>query len=292
MSHRLYVLVRMLLGVYLMVHFAQLFPFAAELFSNAGLLTASNSPLTQQVPNLLSWFTSTTAAKAAIGSGVALSVLLVVGKGDRVAALLLWLLWATLLQRMPLLSNPSIPYVGWMLLVHAVLPRRQPQSPFVVDDNTPKWHVPRKVWGLGFALLMVGYSFSGLTKCASPSWADGSALLHVLQSPLARPHALTTWMVEHPVLLTASTYGVLALELLAAPLSLSRRLRPWVWLSFVAMHLGIVVLVDFADLTLGMLLMHALTFDEDWLQMLRRRWGQSSASTAALSPSHAPANAA
>jgi hypothetical protein len=38
----------------------------------------------------------------------------------------------------------------------------------------------------------------------------------------------------------------------------------------VMMHAGLVVVVDFADLSLGMLLLHAFTFDPAWLARWRR----------------------
>ena len=37
----------------------------------------------------------------------------------------------------------------------------------------------------------------------------------------------------------------------------------------VIMHLGILVLIDFADLTCGMLMVHAFTFDPAWLRTRR-----------------------
>jgi predicted DCC family thiol-disulfide oxidoreductase YuxK len=40
-------------------------------------------------------------------------------------------------------------------------------------------------------------------------------------------------------------------------------------LAMIAMHLGILLLVDFADLTLGMLMIHAFTFDASWLKPSR-----------------------
>jgi hypothetical protein len=44
-------------------------------------------------------------------------------------------------------------------------------------------------------------------------------------------------------------------ELLVAPLALIRRLRPWLWLALTGMHLGLMALIDFADLSLGMLML-------------------------------------
>jgi|GEM_PF-5184698 len=35
----------------------------------------------------------------------------------------------------------------------------------------------------------------------------------------------------------------------------------------VVLHIGIIFVVDFADLSLGMLMVHAFTFDRKWLTM-------------------------
>ncbi|MDH3442795.1 MAG: DCC1-like thiol-disulfide oxidoreductase family protein, partial [Deltaproteobacteria bacterium] len=57
----------------------------------------------------------------------------------------------------------------------------------------------------------------------------------------------------------------LCLELLYAPLALFHRVRPWIWLLTVMLHLGLLTLIDFADLSLGMLFFHAFTFDPAWI---------------------------
>ncbi|MEZ4465302.1 MAG: hypothetical protein R3F43_12660 [bacterium] len=48
------------------------------------------------------------------------------------------------------------------------------------------------------------------------------------------------------------------------------RLRPWSWLSLVGLHLGILASVQFAELTLGMLVVHLFAFDPAWLPRRRR----------------------
>jgi hypothetical protein len=73
--------------------------------------------------------------------------------------------------------------------------------------------------------------------------------------------------------LSVGTWATLAFELLFAPLALSRRLRPWIWMLGLAMHLGLMVLIDFADLSLGMVMLHLFTFDPAWLgRMAVKRW--------------------
>jgi hypothetical protein len=63
---------------------------------------------------------------------------------------------------------------------------------------------------------------------------------------------------------------VLALELLAFPLALFRPTRKWIWLGIVGMHLGILCIVDFADLTTGMLMIHLFTYNPSWFPRVHR----------------------
>ena len=50
---RTWAALRLFLGGYLLVHFAQLLPWASEVFSSAGMDTAAHSPLFAYVPSLL-----------------------------------------------------------------------------------------------------------------------------------------------------------------------------------------------------------------------------------------------
>lgn len=126
--------------------------------------------------------------------------------------------------------------------------------------------MPQSAFALLWILLAVGYSYSGYTKLMSPSWVDGSAFTRVLENPLARPTALRGLLLAlPPVSLRIATWTALALELTFAPLALLRRARPWIWAAMVGLHAGLLLLVSFADLTAGMLLVHLFTFDPAWL---------------------------
>jgi predicted DCC family thiol-disulfide oxidoreductase YuxK len=69
-----------------------------------------------------------------------------------------------------------------------------------------------------------------------------------------------------PIFLKLATWSALALELGFAPLALLRRLRHPIWLAMVIMHLGLLCLVNFSDLTWGMLVLHFFTFDPGWIR--------------------------
>jgi predicted DCC family thiol-disulfide oxidoreductase YuxK len=55
-------------------------------------------------------------------------------------------------------------------------------------------------------------------------------------------------------------------ELTFAPLALIGRLRPWVWSLMLVMHLSLIGVIDFADLSLAMVVPHLFTFNPAWVR--------------------------
>lgn len=264
-----YSLFRFLLGAYLLAHFALLLPFGAELFSSAGVLPeAALSPLARLFPNVLAWLDPPWLVAALLWLGVVASAFLTIGLRARTAALVAWYLLACLFGRNPLIANPSLPYVGWMLVALALLPPAPYGSRDAAGRVDPDggWRMPPGIFLAAWVALGVGYGYSGYTKLVSPSWIDGTALARVLENPLARPGLLREALLALPEgLLRTATWGALALELAFAPLALVRRLRPLAWGALLLMHLGLIALIDFAELSLGMVLAHLFTFDPAWI---------------------------
>jgi predicted DCC family thiol-disulfide oxidoreductase YuxK len=270
-----YSVFRATLGTYLFVHFAQLMPWGAEMFSNRGMLPdGAASPLLRLFPNILALYDSPAFVMALLVFAAGASLLFAIGLYDRAAAIALWYALACLFGRNPLIANPSLPYVGLLLLAHACLPRA-PYGSFERRgqiDPGGGWRAPQEIYLVVWILMALGYSYSGYTKLISPSWVDGTALGRVLDNPLARPGAMRDALLAlPPAFLRAATWGALALELLFAPLALSRKLRPWLWAAMLTMHLGLISLIDFADLSLGMVMLHLFTFDPGWVKPLRTK---------------------
>lgn len=257
---------RALLGGYLVVHFAALLPWAAEVFSSAGMATAAHSPLFPFVPSPLWVFPGAAGATACVAAGAASAVALALGVRDRLAAgVALWML-ACLFAANPLIANPSLPHVGWLLLAHTQIPSGPSLGALWRDPWAGRgWRLPPAIFAAGWVVMAVAYGYSGWTKLSAESWRDGTAMAYVLANPLARPTALRLWLLDHPALLAAATWGALGLELAAPALALSRRARPWLWAALLALQLGLLALLDFADLTWGMLVLQAWTFDPAWL---------------------------
>lgn len=268
-----YSVFRAALGLYLALHFAQLLAWGGELFSNSGVLPdAAASPLAFLFPNALSFFDSPALVSLLLAVGVALGLLLALGAWDRAAALGLAYLQACLLGRNPLISNPAIPFIGWVLLAHACLPRAPYGSWRARGRADPRgdWTLPPELFLAAWVVMSLAYTYSGYYKLLSPSWLDGSALARVLENPLARPGPLRDALLGLPPLVLAlKTWGALGLELLFAPLALFARVRPWLWLAMLGLHLGLLALVAFADLTAGMLLLHWFASDPAWLPASR-----------------------
>lgn len=256
---------RILLGLYLTVHFVQLLPYGAELFSREGIFPDPAVNLTYGLfPNPLALWDGPRTVTLFLAVLAGLSVIFALGLARRVAALLLWFGWAALFHRNNLISNPSIPYVGLLLLLTTLVPpgeRLRPGRKRPAAD----WSFPASVWWTAWLVLAAGYTYSGLVKLGSPSWLDGSALSHVLENPLARPNVLRELLLGLPrPVLTLLTWSALGVEILALPLSVHRWTRLASWASLVALQLGILSVVSFADLTAGMLLAHLFVVDPAW----------------------------
>ncbi|CAF1405284.1 unnamed protein product [Rotaria magnacalcarata] len=257
-------------GSYLTIHFINLVPYANELFGRSGMIADPQwNPTYGYFPNIIHWIDySPKLLSIFIITLTFLSVAFALRLfTPRVIALLLWYGWACLLNRNVLILNPGIPYVGLLLLAFSLIKFTNS------DNNSTENHevnispevFPWLYWG-GWALYALGYTISGLHKLQSPSWIDGSALSHVLKSPLSRDNHLCHVLLEaNPIILQISTWASLFAEISFVPLGLFYHTRKLYWFAFLALHLGVLLLVNFTDLTFGILAMHFFLFDPRWL---------------------------
>jgi predicted DCC family thiol-disulfide oxidoreductase YuxK len=259
---------RVTLGLYLLYHFLSLLPWGPELFSSKGVLPQGEmSPVFHLFPNVFLLWDSPLFVQACLLAAAIFSVFLTIGKCDRVMAVLVWYVWACLYGRNPLIGNPSLPFIGWLLLAYALIPSVSALEELSsISEDAGSWRLPGDIFAAAWILMALAYSYSGYCKLISPSWMDGTALRHVLSNPLARDTVLRTSLLALPACwLKAATWAGLFLELAFAPLALFRPLRPFLWLAMVGLHLGLLVLVNFSDLTIGMLMLHFFTFDPAWI---------------------------
>ena len=260
---RAYAVFRILLGVYLLVHFVHLAPWSAELFSRQGMLPdASASPLFGLLPNVLALSDAPFSVGVLLAAASGAAILLIAGKYDKPAALLMWYVLACIYARNPLIANPGLPYLGWMLLAHVLVPTAWLRAHIWAEHASP-----RPIFIAAWIVLALSYSYSGYTKLLSPSWVSGDTIAYVLANPLARDYFLREIFLAMPDgVLRALTWFVMYVELLFAPLALAQRLRPVLWTAMLIVQLGFLMLLNFGDLTTPMLLFHLLTFDPAWVR--------------------------
>jgi hypothetical protein len=178
-----YSLFRALLGIYLFVHFAHLLPWSTELFSSAGMIPdGRDSPLLLLFPNILAVIDHPAFIMSFLAAAAVASLLFCVGYRDKWAAAFIWFTLACLFGRNPLIANPSLPYVGWMLLAHLFIPAA-PYGSWAARGRTDPdngWRMPAPIFLAAWIVLALSYSYSGYTKLFSPSWVDGTNVAHVL----------------------------------------------------------------------------------------------------------------
>jgi predicted DCC family thiol-disulfide oxidoreductase YuxK len=268
-------LFRIALGIYLTVHFAQLIPYAAELFSAAGALADPTlSPLFKILPSPFWVSDSPAMATALLTLACVASLSFCLGYRRKLSAALLAYLWAVFFCRNPLIANPSLAYVSLMLVLSLLIPNHEAAR---LGKTEPRqWFFPSGAYVTAWLLLAVGYTFSGLIKLQSPSWVDGTALIHLAENPLARPGFLRDSLLSLPDgMLHLLTWASLAGELLFLPLSFCKKGRLIAWTVMLGMHLGILLVVDFFDLTAAMVLIHLFVFDPDWLPARKKVQGRT-----------------
>lgn len=265
-----YSLYRYLFGLYLFIHFFHLLPWTHELFSNQGMIPDKTlSPLIHLFPNMLALSDQPEVTAMMALSGMLAALFFMIGKWDKLSAGILWYLLACFLGRNPLIANPSLPFVGWLLLAHLFLPQSPYGSLSARNRIDPRgnWEMPRSIFLASWCVMAIAYTYSGFLKLSSPSWIDGTAFIHLLQNPLARCNGLPEILSDLPlVLLKSLTWGALALEIGFVFFALFNPVRLWIWSAMLLMHVGLLCLIDFADLSLGMIFFHFFTFNPGWVK--------------------------
>jgi len=268
----LYSFFRVGLGLYICIHFAHLIPWAMEVFGQGGLVSESqHSPFIGVLPNPLALFDNQWVLNVLLVLGAACGAFIAAGKWDRVAAVISAVILAWLYQRNPLIANPSLPLVGWMLLAHCFVKQTGIGTAKKLNVDY-SWKLPNHIWIAAWVVLAVAYTYSGYTKLLSPSWVDGTAIGIVLENPLARDHFFRHLLLSFdPWVLQWLTWGVTAIELLFVLLILYKPLRIFAWTFMLFVQFGFLVFLNFADLTFPMLLIHLLTFDPTWIKQKARK---------------------
>ena len=256
---------RVIFGLYLILHTSCLFIYAPDVFGRTGMLPDPSLNFTYgYFPDPLYFIDSPTAIYGVFTLFLLLSACFVFGIYRRTVSFILWFLWAALYNRNNFILNPGIMPVGWLLLACTLIPKGEVWC--LGKPIDPKWRMPKEIfWGC-WIVMAVTYSISGILKAPSSSWHDGSAVYFSTDQMHGRDWWLTDYFLSLPtVVIHYITWTTLALEVFFLPLSTFKAGRAIAWCGMVAMHVSLLFLMIFIDLTLGALMFHVFTFDRSWL---------------------------
>jgi sterol desaturase/sphingolipid hydroxylase (fatty acid hydroxylase superfamily) len=267
---------RIILGLYLSVHFIHLYFDGTELFSNQGVIPdASILPTYGKIPVFMFYFDDPSIVSIFMMSLIISSILFTFGIYRRLCAAWLFYGWMSLLNRNPLISNPSLGYIGWILLACSCIPKGERLNLFLEEDDESdtsekRWEMPDVIYYGMWIIMGISYTASGFHKLQCQTWRDGTALYYVLTGPLARPNSqIVTLLISNMNIIKLMTYGSLFMEISYLFLGTFCRLRKYYWISSMAFHLGILMTVNFSDLTMGMIMAHLFTFDPEWFYLTK-----------------------
>jgi Vitamin K-dependent gamma-carboxylase len=168
---------------------------------------------------------------------------LVVGFRSRLAATVVWVSLVSFGRRDPWVLNSG----DLMLTVLAFYLMLMPSNAALSVDRWLRrdlrfWEFPaRRVWPLRLIQVQVSimYFFAVWEKVRGTTWNDGTAVSYAFQIGDLERFPVPAFVTDSLVLVSLMTYGTLVIELALAVLVWNGKLRPWLLLAGVALHVGI-----------------------------------------------------
>jgi hypothetical protein len=241
---------RIYTGAYLLYIFATAIPSAAAIWSSEGMVPHATHNLSFGVfPGLLNYFDKPIEVKFFLAALALLSAFFMLGVGRRWAALLLWYGLACLLNRNNMIINPSIPYLGWLLLASSLVPAGEP---WALARQRHGWEMPRLIWMGAWILLAAGFFVSGIDKWQSASWHNGTALEKIMACPLGSLWSTEWSHAVSPAVWRLLTWLVVLMEMACLPLAIFAATRKYAWMLAFGIQLGIMAVLNIFPIVFGM----------------------------------------
>ncbi len=132
------------------------------------------------------------------------------------------------------------------------------------------WEFPRRApWALRLMQVQLSILYlAGLwIKLQGTTWNDGTAVSYAMRISDLTRFPLPGFLIHSALLSNLMTYGTLAIEFSVPILIWNRRLRPWVMLAGVSLHLGIEYSIRVGFFSLAMLTLYLSFLDPAWAEM-------------------------
>ena len=216
------------------------------------------------------------------------SVCLTFGFKSRLSAFVVFVCVVSLTRRNPWVLNSGDIFIRVLSFYMLFMPAGVALS---VDrwlrERHDFWAFPTKpVWPLRLVQVQLSilYVTAVWDKVRGTTWNDGTAVSYAFRIGDLQRFPVPGFVVDSVVLANVLTFGTLAIELSLGILVWNRKLRPWVLLAGVALHLGIdyAVRVGFFSYVVLVAYIAFLPPDtvESWVASVRAWWVRTSAARA------------
>lgn len=256
---------RILFGLFLLIYFLRLLPYSKEIYSSRGILVSASSNLSYNLfPGPLSYFDSPDFIIGFMIVLILLSICFTIGFYRRIASFLLWFGWFSLFNRNNFTIDPSMHFIGWLLLAAIMIPSGEPLSVGIKNKN---WNMNNIIYYGAWIILGAAFMASGIEKLASPSWVDGSALSLILQGFSAKDNLITgLFLLFPPIILQLMTWFSIFVQISVLPLMLFRKTKFLAWSLLFLMFTLIVFTFKLPEIEIAMLIYLLFVFDGRWIR--------------------------
>jgi hypothetical protein len=236
---------RIAFGLVVLAWSISLVPDATSLFTKNGILTdqPNYTGLVGGAWGLLGVFPSKAAMIVLLVALIVASLCLMLGVFSQAAALIVFLGVISFERRDPFVFNSGDVLIRLLAFYLIFAPASAALSlQRFVRDRESFWTFPERApWAMRLIQIQfsVVYLIAVWTKVRGTTWNVGTAVSFALRISDLNRFPVPSFVQNSALISNFFTFGTLALELSLAILVWNRKLRPWVLLAGLSLHLGI-----------------------------------------------------
>ncbi len=238
-------------------------------FSHSGLL--NQGPGGAGTWGVLAVFGSDLAVQVVFAVLLVACIALILGYQTRLAAVLVFVGILSLERRDPYVFNTGDGLIRLLAFYLMLAPAGAALS---LDrrrlGSERFWEFPQRApWALRLMQVQLSILYlAGLwIKLQGTTWNDGTAVSYAARISDLTRFPLPGFLIHSTLLSNLMTYGTLAIEFSVPILIWNRRLRPWVMLAGISLHLGIEYSIRVGFFSLAMLALYLSFLDPAWAEL-------------------------
>ncbi len=244
---------RSFFGLYFVYYAYKMFPYAEEIYGNSGIVPYLNFNWTYgYFPNIFSLAGSTQFVFMLHGLLILFGIMLAIGCLPRTSAFILWYLQTALYNRNVLTDDPSMAFVGLLLLTLTLIPNQLT----LFGDRKKDVLIPYFVFFMPVFIFCITFTVSGLDKMSSNLWLKGTALYHMIELGIARNNFIVHFLLTHSTVTHFFSYVAVLTQIICLPLFVFGYYRWSLFINFISFTV-IFILLDLNQVIYGMLFFYS-----------------------------------